>query len=218
MLNQNFHEKVVLKPSQLTPVSSPCDGVERTLLERNENSEYAISTTIVEFKPNSFFNEHVHDSGEELLVLEGTFSDEFGDYPAGTYLRNPDNTSHIPFSKDGCLIFVKLRQFMDDDSTRIVKNTNNLPWLQGLVSGLEVMPLHQYKSEHVALVKWEPNTLFNTHKHWGGEEILVIDGVFYDEYGSYPKGSWIRSPHLSSHKPFTKSEGAIIFVKTGHLL
>ena len=108
MLNQNFHEKVVLKSSQLTPVSSPCDGVERTLLERNENSEYAISTTIVEFKPNSFFDEHVHDSGEELLVLEGTFSDEFGDYPAGTYLRNPDNTSHIPFSKDGCLIFVKL--------------------------------------------------------------------------------------------------------------
>ena len=78
MLNQNFHEKVVLESSQLTPVSSPCDGVERTLLERNENSEYAISTTIVEFKPNSFFNEHVHDSGEELLVLEGTFSDEFG--------------------------------------------------------------------------------------------------------------------------------------------
>ena len=100
MLNQNFHEKVVLKSSQLTPVSSPCDGVERTLLERNENSEYAISTTIVEFKPNSFFNEHVHDSGEELLVLEGTFSDEFGDYPAGTYIRNPHNTKHSPFIKN----------------------------------------------------------------------------------------------------------------------
>ena len=53
---------------------------------------------------------------------------------------------------------------------------------------------------------------------FGGAIGNVIDGVFYDEYGSYPKGSWIRSPHLSSHKPFTKSEGAIIFVKTGHLL
>ena len=92
MLNQNFLEKVVLEPSQLKAVSSPCNGVERILLERNEDTEYAVSTTIVEFKPNSFFDEHVHDFGEELLVLEGTFSDENGDYPAGTYIRNPHNT------------------------------------------------------------------------------------------------------------------------------
>jgi len=36
-----------------------------------------------------------------------------------------------------------------------------------LVPGLKVMPLHEYNSEHVALVKWEPNTIFNAHKHWG---------------------------------------------------
>ena len=217
-LNQDFSKRIVINSNDEKWHSSPSDGVNRIYLERDNMGEYSKASSIVQFKPDSSFDEHSHKDGEEIYVLEGVFSDQFGDYPAGTYLRNPDNTSHIPFSKDGCLIFVKLRQFMDDDSTRIVKNTNNLPWLQGLVSGLEVMPLHQYKSEHVALVRWEPNTLFNTHKHWGGEEILVIDGVFYDEYGSYPKGSWIRSPHLSSHKPFTKSEGAIIFVKTGHLL
>jgi anti-sigma factor ChrR (cupin superfamily) len=79
------------------------------------------------------------------------------------------------------------------------------------------MPLHEYKTEHAAMVKWQPDTQFNAHRHWGGEEIFVIDGVFYDEFGSYPKGTWIRSPHLSEHKPFTKKEGALIFVKTGHL-
>ena len=31
-------------------------------------------------KPNSFFDEHVHDFGEEVLVLDGTFSDENGDF------------------------------------------------------------------------------------------------------------------------------------------
>jgi len=83
---------------------------------------------------------------------------------------------------------------------------------------LSVMPLHEYQSEHVAMVKWEPNTQFNQHQHWGGEEILVIEGVFYDEYGMYPKGTWIRSPHMSAHKPFTKNEGALILVKTGHMI
>jgi anti-sigma factor ChrR (cupin superfamily) len=192
MLNQNFHEKVVLKSSQLTPVSSPCDGVERTLLERNENSEYAISTTIVEFKPNSFFNEHVHDSGEELLVLEGTFSDEFGDYPAGTYIRNPHNTKHSPFSKNGCRLLVKLRQFNPMDNKQVIIST--------------------------ALVKWDSNTEFSFHQHHGGEEIFVLKGTFYDEFGKYPEQTWIRSPHMSKHKPFTLSDGALIFVKTGHLL
>ena len=85
MLNQNFYEKVVMQSSQFEPVSSPCGGVTRTLLERSEDSEYAISTTLVEFQPNSHFDEHIHDHGEELFVIEGTFSDEHGDYPEGTY-------------------------------------------------------------------------------------------------------------------------------------
>ena len=63
MLNQNFHEKVVLQSDELSSVLSPCNGVIRTPLERNEDSEYAISTTIVDFEQNSFFDEHIHDSG-----------------------------------------------------------------------------------------------------------------------------------------------------------
>lgn len=218
MLNQNFHEKVVLEPSQLTPISSPCDGVERILLERNEDTECAISTTIVEFKPNSFFDEHVHDSGEELLVLDGIFSDEYGDYPAGTYIRNPHDSKHRPFSEKGCKLLVKLRQFKVMDTDQIVINTNNQTWLPGLVNGLMVMPLHNFEYESTALVKWDSNTQFNFHQHYGGEEIFVLEGTFYDEFGKYPKHTWIRSPHMSKHKPFTLDDGALIFVKTGHLL
>ena len=72
-------------------------------------------------------------------------------------------------------------------------------------------------AEQVALVKWRPHTQFTNHKHFGGEEIFVIKGVFYDEYGVYPQGTWLRSPHESSHAPFTKEEETIIFVKTCHL-
>tara|TARA_B100001113_G_scaffold43519_1_gene30758 strand:+ start:1629 stop:2300 length:672 start_codon:yes stop_codon:yes gene_type:complete len=218
MLNQNFNQKVVIETAHASSVNSPCDGVVRTLLERDDYSEYAISTSLVQFKPNASFDKHTHDKGEELLVLEGTFSDEHGDYPAGTYIRNPHGTSHSPFSEGGCKLLVKLRQFDARDTTKVIIDTNKEKWLPGLVNGLFVMPLHNFEYENTALVKWKPNTKFNFHQHHGGEEIFVLCGTFYDEYGNYPKHTWIRSPHMSKHKPFTRDDGALIFVKTGHLL
>ena len=218
MLNQDFNQKVVMNPAHLRPIDSPCNGVKRIPLERSEDSEYAISTTIVDFDSDSCFEEHVHDLGEELFVLEGVFSDESGDYPAGTYIRNPHNSKHKPFSKSGCKLFVKLRQFNEDDNEKIIINTNYSSWLPGIAEGLHVLPLHNFECENTALVKWGSNTKFNSHNHFGGEEILVISGTFYDEYGSYPKYSWIRSPHMSQHSPYTLDDGALIFVKTGHLL
>lgn len=154
--------------------------------------------------------------GEEILVLDGVFEDEAGRYPAGTYLRNPAGSTHAPGSTDGCTLFVKLRQFQTDDTERVRIDTRQTPWRQGLVAGLSVMPLHQFGHESVALVRWQPQTFFQPHAHFGGEEILVLDGVFEDEFGAYPTGTWMRSPHLSRHQPFSR-EGCTILVKTGHL-
>ena len=216
-LNQDFTKRVVINTLIEEWHTSPSSGVERLYLERDNMGEFAKASSIVKFQPGSEFEEHIHDNGEEIFVLDGIFSDQYGDYPKGTYLRNPHNSNHVPFSKDGCKIFVKLRQFKKGDNISIIKNTLNSEWLQGLVPGLKVMPLHEYQTEHAAMVKWDPNTRFNAHKHWGGEEIYVVDGVFYDQFGAYPKGTWIRSPHLSEHQPLTRDEGALIFVKTGHL-
>ncbi|MEC9205584.1 MAG: cupin domain-containing protein [Pseudomonadota bacterium] len=216
-INQDYNQRVVIDSTKGAWNKSPCKGVERIYLERNDCGENAKATSIVRFAPNSYFEEHTHDGGEELLVLDGIFADEFGKYPKGTYIRNPRGSTHNPYTEDGCTIFVKLRQFQLNDTKNIKKDTNNLRWQAGLVPGLFVMPLHEFGTEHTALVKWESNTEFSSHKHWGGEEILVLEGIFYDEYGVYPKGSWIRSPHLSQHTPFTKEEGALIFVKTGNL-
>ena len=159
------------------------------------------------------------EGGDEFLVLEGVFSDEHGDYPAGTYVHNPIGSSHKPsIGKDGTIIFVKTAQFDEGDTERKVLNTKEISWQPGMVEGLKVMPLHNYAGENIALVNWAPNTQFQPHKHFGGEEILVLDGVFYDEHGVYPRSSWLRSPHMSEHTPFTKDEGALIYVKVGHLL
>ena len=146
----------------------------------------------------------------------GTFADEFGEYPIGTYVRNPPVSRHRPFSTSGCELFVKLRQFRPEDSSRVVIDTRRAEWRPGLVPGLTVLPVHEYGNEHVALVHWAPGTHFQAHTHWGGEEIFVLEGVFSDELGDYPAGTWIRSPHLSRHQPRSET-GCLIYVKVGHL-
>lgn len=217
-INADFEQRIVIRPDEYRWVESPMKGVERMMLDRI-GDEVARATSIVRYEPYSEFSSHTHEGGEEFLVLEGVFADEHQSYARGTYVRNPIGSSHTPkIGKEGATIFVKLRQFSPSDTQQKVIDTTTQPWLQGSVAGLTVMPLHEFETEHVALVKWAPNTQFNAHRHWGGEEILVLDGVFHDEHGSYPRGSWLRNPHLSQHRPFTMKEGAVIYVKTGHLL
>lgn len=159
--------------------------------------------------------EHSHPGGEEILVLEGIFSDETGYYGPGTYLRNPPGTSHSPHSAEGCVLFVKLHQFTDGDNTTVRINTKNGYWQRG-IGDLSIMPLHRFGKEQTALVRWPENEVFKPHLHEGGEEILVVSGTFHDEHGAYPTLSWLRNPHLSEHHPYVNEE-TVILVKTGHL-
>jgi anti-sigma factor ChrR (cupin superfamily) len=217
-IRADFEQRVVVLPEAESWAQSPTAGVERRMLDRI-GDEVARATSIVRFGPNTVFPEHVHGGGEELFVLQGLFIDEHGEYPAGTYVRNPAGSKHAPRAgNDGSTLLVKLRQFAVDDARRVVVHTTTADWLPGSASGLSVMPLHEFGEERVALVGWAPHTRFHRHSHWGGEEIYVLDGVFHDEHGDYPTGSWIRSPHLSTHTPFTASESTTIFVKVGHLL
>jgi anti-sigma factor ChrR (cupin superfamily) len=214
-LHADYNQRVVISTNDLPWLDSPMLGVQRRMLER-DGEEVARATSIVRYAPNSHFSPHTHGGGEEFFVLEGVFSDEYSDYPAGTYIRNPVGSTHTPFSQDGCTILVKLWQMHPDEQQRVAIDTTQTPWFPGLVQGLEVMPLHNFGPEQVALVKWAPGTQFQHHSHWGGEEIFVLEGVFEDEWGSYPKGTWLRNPHSSRHTPFSR-QGCMIYVKTGHL-
>ncbi|CAH1604492.1 cupin domain-containing protein [Vibrio sp. ED002] len=214
MLNMDFSQRLVINTAQQDWIASPALGVWRKPLER-EAKESGHTTSVVRYEPNSQFSTHPHPYGEEILVLEGVFSDEHGDYPAGTYLRNPPGSQHAPFSKDGCVILVKLNQFDPNDLETVRINTNQTEWLPG-IGGLEVMPLHNFEHEHVALVKWPKGEKFQPHRHFGGEEIFVLSGEFNDELGHYPQHTWLRNPHMSEHFPFVDQE-TIIWVKTGHL-
>ncbi len=215
-LNNDFALRVVAHAAHATWSPSPMVGVDRRMLDR-VGAEVARATSIVRYAPDSRFERHVHGGGEEILVLDGVLTDERGDHPAGTYLRNPPGSAHAPSSRGGCLLFVKLWQFAADDSASVRIDTRTAPWRPGQVPGLSVLPLHGHDGVDTALVRWAPQTIFNPHAHPGGEEILVLDGVFRDEAGDYPAGTWLRSPRWSRHAPFTGPEGALIYVKVGHL-
>lgn len=213
-LNMDFSVPVCFRPGADDWVKSPADGVSRIHLER-EAEESGHTTSFVRFQPGSAFPRHLHPQGEELLVLSGVFSDENGDYPAGTYIRNPPGSSHEPFTREGCTLFVKLEQFQRDDDSHVVVRPEDREWMQG-IGNLKVVSLHNHNGESSALVYWPKNEIFQLHTHWGGEEIVVLDGCFIDEHGDYPEGSWIRSPHMSKHFPRVEEE-TLIFVKVGHL-
>ena len=213
-LNMDFTRAVAVPPDEQTWVNSPADGVSRVHLERVA-AESGHTTSLVTFEPGARFPQHAHPLGEELFVLAGTFSDEFGDYPMGSYVRNPPGSRHSPFTRDGCRLFVKLDQFLPEDTARVVVRPEDHHWQDG-IGNLVVLSLHEFQARHTALVYWPAHERFQPHRHWGGEEIYVISGEFIDEHGRSPAGTWLRSPHLSTHFPYVEEE-TLILVKTGHL-
>jgi len=214
VLNMNFDQRVVIDTSTHNWSPSPMSGVWRKPLAREE-AERGHATSIVRYEAGARFRAHDHPLGEEILVLEGVFSDETGDYPAGTYFRNPPGFRHAPYSEEGCVLLVKLHQFQSDDGAHVVVNTHSSQFQPGF-GQLKVLSLHEHGAEQVALVRWPAGAHFQAHTHMGGEEIYVIEGELIDEHGRYGAGTWIRSPHMSIHNPYVEQD-TLIWVKVGHL-
>lgn len=214
LLNMDFSQAIHVPADESLWVTSPADGVSRIHLER-EAEESGHTTSFVRFAPGSSFPAHTHTQGEELYVLDGVFSDEYGDYPAGTYIRNPPGSRHTPFTREGCELFVKLDQFQSDDVEQVVMRPDDQQWQPG-IGNLRVLHLHEFQGHSTALVFWPANEVFQSHTHFGGEEIVVLKGRFMDEHGEYSALSWLRSPHMSQHFPRVEEE-TLILVKVGHL-
>lgn len=214
-LNMDLGQRVVIDTVRTDWVASPANGVWRKPLER-EAAESGHTTSLVRFDLDASFPAHSHPMGEEIYVISGTFEDEFGRYPEGSYLRNPPGSRHSPGCRAGCEIFVKLDQFDPRDMASVRRNTLRGDWLRTSQPGITRKPLHQFEQEEVVLEAWEPGAQAGLHVHVGGEEILVLEGELRDEHGRYPAGSWLRQPTGSDHSPFSET-GCRLLVKSGHL-
>jgi len=218
LVNADFARRVVIATDDLPWTPSPQAGVERRLLDRI-GGEIARATSLVRYAHDRAFPGHVHELGEEFLVLDGIFSDEHGDYPAGTYVRNPPGSFHSPYTGPGCTIFVKLRQMPPEEDRRIVLETAAAPWEQVEVSGWcarQVLYASDRTGEVVTLEKIAARTRLGPNEIPGGEEIYLLTGSLVDAYGRYQAGTWIRNP-AGFGSDLGSDDGATFWAKRGHL-
>lgn len=212
-LNSDFSTRVVVHADQLEWQASPMKGVERRMLDRI-GGEIARATTIVRYAPGSHFSAHTHTGGEEFIVLEGVFQDEHGDFPAGTYVRNPPTSQHTPGSEPGCTIFVKLWQFDMNDRTQFRKNM--VDELGAPVDGVASGILHKDDRETVTYSHLDARATLAT-KASGGIELLVIDGSITTGGDTLHKSGWLRLPEGEPLAMTAGKDGAKIWMKCGHL-
>ncbi len=215
-INTDFTQRIVIPTDELPWIPSPQAGVERRMLDR-VGGEVARATSLVRYAAASSFPAHEHALGEEFLVLSGVFSDEHGDYPVGTYVRNPPFSRHTPHTAPGCIIFVKLRQMPVTESVRIVIDTSIASWEPGEQMGLTRLPLYEVDGgESVAMERLAPGAALTWMDCPAGEEILLLAGDLRDGHGSYSPGTWIRNP-AGFRRTLESEGGATYWVKRGHL-
>ncbi len=197
---------------------SPSGSVWRKRVHLVGPPESGQVTSVVRYEPASSFPSHDHPEGEEILVLEGVFSDEHGDWPAGTYLLNPEGFRHTPFSEPGCVLFVKLRQFAGRERRHVVVDTNKLAWQPSSNPAVTRKPLYQQDgfSDLMGLERWEPKAELGSVTYKQGAELFVLEGEFTDEAGTYAKGCWLRLPVGSTHHPRSDG-GCTLYIKKAGL-
>jgi anti-sigma factor ChrR (cupin superfamily) len=198
---------------------SPSGSVWRKRVHLVGAPESGQVTSVVRYEPGSRFPAHDHPEGEEILVLEGVFSDEHGHWPAGTFLLNPEGFRHAPFSEPGCVLFVKLRQFPGRDRRHVVLDTSKLAW-EPSTTVVSVAHRVLYRqagfSDVTRLERWQPGADLGTVSYEQGAEFFVLEGEFADEVGAYSQGWWLRLPTGSEHHPRSE-RGCTLYVKRAGL-
>jgi len=217
-LNGDLTIKVCVDTASIPWAPSPSRTVWRKRIHLVGPPESGQVTSVVRYEPGSTFPAHDHPDGEEILVLEGVFSDEHGDWPAGTYLLNPEGFRHAPFSEDGCVLFVKLRQLPGRERQHVAVQTDTLSWEPTSTPGVETKVLYEQAgyTDTMRMERWATGAAPSESKYSGGAEIFVIDGVLSNELGQHGAGSWLRFPEGAKHAPSPDS-GCTLYVKTGGL-
>ena len=198
-------------------IASPEPGVERRMLERS-GDEVAMATTIVRYAPGSRFPVHEHALGEEFFVLSGIFSDGDGDYPPGTYVRNPPGSRHAPHSADGCVILVKLRQMARTERETVRSFPFSRWWQTDFAPGVERALLFAGPREQVSLLRLAPGASLPQRDVPGGEELFVIEGSIQLAGNPATLGRWGWHRDAKARQPSIGSaDGALLWMKRGHL-
>ena len=215
-INDDFTRPVIVHAARQDWVPSPSPGVHRRMLFRI-GEEKARATSIVRYAPASAFPRHTHTGGEEFVVLDGVFQDEHGDYPAGAYIRNPPGTSHVPASKDGCTIFVRLWQFRADDRAQTVRQPGKGKQVPPRTGAAVATILFDDGHEEVRFEDWQPEASV-TVENTDGLEFLLLSGSVRVGNEMLEPQAWGRLPAGMDLHAQALHEGARVWMKHGPLL
>ncbi len=213
LLNEDVSVRTVVHAGQADWIPSPIKGVERRMLFRS-GDEKARATSIVRYAPGSRFARHGHPGGEEFLVLEGTFQDETGDFPAGTYVRNPPGTAHSPGSDEGCVILVKLWQFRRDDRARIIARPDEAKRAAVRPGAHAARLLFDGADERVVIEHWTSGANVDVSNDTG-LEVLVLEGGFAAGSETFLRWSWLRLPAGRPLRASVGPDGAQVWMRAG---
>ena len=214
--NGDLGRRATMDTRTMEWVASPSGTVWRKRLHLVGQPESAQVTSVVRYEPASSFPAHDHPEGEEILVLEGVFSDEHGDWPAGTHLLNPEGFRHAPFSKAGCLLFVKLRQYPGLDRPSRKTDVDALDWKATDRPGIEEKVLFDEPGfpDVTRLERWRAGAAPGPIEAAGGLEVFVLEGALETPDGTLPAGSWRRMPDGDALEA-TSASGCVLYVKSG---
>jgi anti-sigma factor ChrR (cupin superfamily) len=217
-VNGDLSVRAVADTTRMAWAPSPSGTVWRKRVHLVGPAESGQVTSVVRYEPRSRFPAHDHPDGEEILVLDGVFSDEHGHWPAGTYLLNPEGFRHAPFSEPGCVLFVKLRQFPGRERRHVVVDTGEMAWEPTTVPAISSKNLYQQPgySDVTRLERWAPGADLGAMSYEQGAEFFVLEGEFADEAGAYSQGFWLRLPEGSVHHPHSE-QGCTLYVKRAGL-
>ncbi len=215
-INDDLTKPVIIQASALPWIASPAAGVDRRMLFRI-GDEVARATSIVRYAPRSVFPRHTHGGGEEIVVLEGVFQDEHGDYPAGSYFRNPPGTSHVPASADGCTIFVRLWQFREGDHAQIVRRPAEGRPVESARDVASTIELFDDGFENIRIGSWAPGQAMAIENNRGLEALILAGSLLIGDQKLTAQG-WIRLPPGEAMCGVAGPEGTKIWVKDAPLV
>lgn len=215
-INDDFTLPIIVHAARHDWIPSPAPGVDRRMLFRI-GEEKARATSIVRYAPGSAFPRHTHTGGEEFVVLDGVFQDEHGDYPAGAYIRNTPGTSHVPASKDGCTIFVRLWQFRADDQAQTVRQPGEGQGVPPRAGAAAATLLFDDGHEEVRFEDWQPEASVTVENTRGLELLLLRGGLTLDGETLEPQ-AWLRLPAGMALRAKASHGGARVWMKRGPLM
>ena len=217
-INGDMSVRAMADTARMQWTPSPSGSIWRKRVHLVGPPESGQVTSVVRYEPHSRFPTHDHPDGEEIFVLDGVFSDEHGNWPAGTFLLNPEGFRHTPFSELGCLLFVKLRQFPGRERRHIVIDTDRLTWEPSSIPAVACKSLYQQSgfSDLMRLERWAPQSDLGVISYEQGGELFVLEGEFADEAGAYSTGCWLRLPAGSMHHP-RSAGGCTLYIKRSGL-